>query len=148
MIVKNCQAVNSAGLIYFQRKININLKNNSMKKTKLKRLIAIQEKLHSIPKYEWVRTNNGEYIKKWNLTKNRIHKIESEILIAQSDELFFIKVEQALNDGWAGSLQETSNFTDLLEEARNGDAEACGMLKNVFKFNKNFKKETGVFANV
>lgn len=119
-----------------------------MKKTKLKRLIAIQEKLHSIPKYEWVRNNNGEYIKKWNLTKNRIHKIESEILIAQSDELFFIKVEQALNDGWAGSLQETSNFTDLLEEARNGDAEACGMLKNVFKPNPAFKKETARFANV
>lgn len=119
-----------------------------MKKTKLERLMSIQEKLHSIPKYEWVRNNNGKYIKKWNLTKNRIHKIESEILIAQSDELFFIKVEQALNDGWAGSLQETSNFTDLLEEARNGDAEASEMLKNVFKFNKDFKKQTGVFANV
>ena len=120
-----------------------------MKKTKLKRLIAIQEKLYLISKYKWVRNENNEYIKKSNLTlKNRIHKINSEIFVAQYDELFFIKVENALKNGWAGSTQETNNFTDLLLEARNGDAEACGMLKNVFKPNPAFKKETGVFANV
>lgn len=107
-----------------------------MKKTKLKRLTAIQKKLYN---------RNSD---KFQLTKNRIHKINSEIFVAQYDELFFVKVENALNNGWAGSLQETNNFTDLLIEARNGDAEASEMLKNVFKFNKNFKKQTGVFANV
>ena len=107
-----------------------------MKKTKLKRLIAIQEKLYN---------RNSD---KFQTTKNRIHKINSEIFVAQYDELFFVKVENALTNGWAGSLQETSNFTDLLEEARNGDAEACGMLKNVFKPNPAFKKETARFANV
>jgi hypothetical protein len=107
-----------------------------MKKTKLKRLIAIQEKLYN---------RNSD---KFQSTKNRIHKINSEIFVAQYDELFFVKVENALTNGWAGSLQETSNFTDILLEAKNGDAEACGMLKNVFKPNPAFKKETGVFANV
>ena len=107
-----------------------------MKKTKLKRLFAIQEKLYN---------RNSD---KFQSTKNRIHKINSEIFVAQYDELFFAKVENALTNGWAGSLQETSNFTDLLEEARNGDAEASEMLKNVFKPNPSFKKETGVFANV
>ena len=107
-----------------------------MKKTKLKRLIAIQEKLYN---------RNSD---KFQTTKNRIHKINSEIFVAQYDELFFAKVENALTNGWAGSLQETSNFTDLLLEARNGDAEACGMLKNVFKPNPAFKKETARFANV
>ena len=62
--------------------------------------------------------------------------------------LFFIKVENALKNGWAGSLQETNNFTDLLLEARNGDATASEMLKNVFKPNPAFKKETARFANV
>ena len=110
-----------------------------MKKTKIEKLYTIESKLYN--RYE---------NKKYQLTKARIHKIQIEILIAiaQADELFFIEVEQALKNGWAGSLQETSNFTDLLEEARNGDAEACGMLKNVFKPNPAFKKETGVFANV
>ena len=107
-----------------------------MKKTKLTRLFEIQEKLYN---------RNSD---KFQSTKNRIHKINSEIFVAQYDELFFVKVENALTNGWAGSLQETSNFTDLLLEARNGDAEASEMLKNVFKFNKDFKKETGVFANV
>ena len=107
-----------------------------MKKTKLKRLIAIQEKLYN---------RNSD---KFQSTKNRIHKINSEIFVAQYDELFFAKVENALTNGWAGSLQETNNFTDLLLEARNGDAEACGMLKNVFKPNPAFKKETGAFQNV
>ena len=108
-----------------------------MKKTKIEKLYTIESKLYN-------RYDN----KKYQLTKPRIHKIQIEILIAQSDELFFIEVEQALKNGWAGSLQETSNFTDLLEEARNGDAEACGMLKNVFKPNPAFKKETARFANV
>ena len=109
-----------------------------MKKTKIEKLYTIESKLYN--RYE---------NKKYQLTKARIHKIQIEILneIAQSDELFFIEIEQALTNGWAGSLQETSNFTDLLEEARNGDAEASEMLKNVFKFNKDFKKQTGVFAN-
>lgn len=107
-----------------------------MKKTKLKRLTAIQEKLYN---------RNSD---KFQSTKNRIHKINSEIFVAQYDELFFVKVENALKHGWAGSTQETNNFTDLLIEARNGDAEASEMLKNVFKFNKDFKKQTGVFANV
>ena len=107
-----------------------------MKKTKLKRLIAIQEKLYN---------RNSD---KFQSTKNRIHKINSEIFVAQYDELFFVKVENALTNGWAGSFQETSNFTDILEEARNGDAQASEMLKNVFKFNKDFKKETARFANV
>ena len=107
-----------------------------MKKTKLKRLIAIQEKLYN---------RNSD---KFQTTKNRIHKINSEIFVAQYDELFFAKVENALTNGWAGSLQETNNFTDLLEEARNGDAQASEMLKNVFKPNPAFKKETARFANV
>ena len=107
-----------------------------MKKTKLKRLIAIQEKLYK---------RNSD---KFKSTKKRIHKINSEIFVAQYDELFFKKIENALKNGWAGSTQETNNFTDLLIEARNGDAEASEMLKNVFKPNPAFKKETARFANV
>ena len=107
-----------------------------MKKTKLKRLFEIQEKLYN---------RNSD---KFQSTKNRIHKINSEIFVAQYDELFFVKVENALTNGWAGSLQETSNFTDILLEAKNGDATASEMLKNVFKPNPAFKKQTGVFANV
>ena len=108
-----------------------------MKKTKIQKLYTIESKLYN-------RYDN----KKYHLTKTRIHKIQIEILVAQADELFFIEVEEALKNGWAGSLQETSNFADIIEEARNGDAGACGMLRNVFKPNESFKKQTARFANV
>ena len=108
-----------------------------MKKTKLEKLYTIESKLYN-------RYDN----KKYHLTKTRIHKIQIEILVAVADELFFIEVEEALKKGWAGSLQETSNFADIIEEARNGDAGACVMLRNVFKPNEAFKKETARFKNV
>jgi hypothetical protein len=108
-----------------------------MKKTKIQKLYSIESKLYN-------RYDNKNY----RLTKERILKIQMEIIIAQADELFFIEVEEALKNGWAGSLQETSNFADLIEEARNGDAQACGMLRNVFKPNESFKKETARFKNV
>ena len=53
-----------------------------MKKTKIEKLYTIESKLYN--RYE---------NKKYQLTKARIHKIQIEILIAQSDELFFIEVE-------------------------------------------------------
>jgi hypothetical protein len=108
-----------------------------MKKTKIQKLYTIESKLYN-------RYNN----KKYHLTKERILKIQIEIIIAQADELFFIEVEEALKKGWTSSLEETSNFTDIIEEARNGDASACVMLRNVFNSNPSFKKETARFANV
>jgi hypothetical protein len=110
-----------------------------MKKTKIERLYSIESKLYN-------RYDNKNY----HLTKERILKVQIEILVAVAvaDELFFNEVEEALKNGWAGSLQETSNFADLIEEARNGDAGACGMLRNVYKPNDSFKKETARFKNV
>ena len=107
-----------------------------MKKTKLKRLTAIQKKLYN---------RNSD---KFQSTKNRIHKINSEIFVAQYDELFFKKVENALNNGWASNEQEQKYWFDLLFDARNGDEDALIELRAEFKYNDNFKKETARFANV
>jgi len=108
-----------------------------MKKTKINRLYSIESKLYN-------RYDNKIY----RLTKERILKIQMEIIIAQADELFFIEVEEALKEGWAGSTQEKNNFKDIIEEARYGDAGACISLRNVFKPNPAFKKETARFKNV
>lgn len=107
-----------------------------MKKTKLKRLTAIQEKLYN---------RNSD---KFKSTKKRIHKINSEIFVAQYDELFFVKVENALKNGWASNEQEQEYWFDLLFDARNGEDDALIELRAEFKFNDAFKKQTGVFANV
>ena len=110
-----------------------------MKKTKIEKLYTIESKLYN--RYE---------NKKYQLKKARIHKIQIqiEILIAQSDELFFIEVEQALKNGWAGSLQETIYWFEMLSEARDGNEDALIQLRAEFKFNDAFKKQTGAFQNV
>ena len=110
-----------------------------MKKTKIEKLYTIESKLYN-------RYDN----KKYQLTKPRIHKIQIEILIAQSDELFFIEVEAVLNDkskSWCGEL-ETQYWFAILGEARDGDKDCLQLLRDEFKPNPAFKKETARFANV
>ena len=46
------------------------------------------------------------------------------------------------------SQNEIDYFKNEISQAKNDDDEALELLKNEFKYNKNFKKETGVFANV
>ena len=108
-----------------------------MKKTKIEKLYTIESKLYN--RYE---------NKKYQLTKARIHKIQIEILIAQFDELFFIEVEQALKNDWAGSVQETIYWFEMLSEARDGDKDCLKLLRDEFKPNPAFKKQTARFANV
>jgi hypothetical protein len=107
-----------------------------MKKTKLERLYSIESKLYN-------RYDN----KKYHLTKERILKIQMEIIIAQADELFFIEVEQALKNGWCNE-HETNYWLAMLGEARDGDKDALISLRNEFKYNDSFKKETARFKNV
>ena len=66
----------------------------------------------------------------------------------ENKQIFLEKVKTALKNGWAGSTQEKNNFNELIQESESGDEEAFKMLENVFKFNKDFKKETGAFKNV
>jgi hypothetical protein len=108
-----------------------------MKKTKLEKLYTIESKLYN-------RYDN----KKYHLTKERILKIQMEIIIAQADELFFNEVEEALKNGWASNEEEKNYWLKLLTKARNGDKNALISLRNEFKFNDAFKKETSRFKNV
>jgi hypothetical protein len=108
-----------------------------MKKTKLEKLYTIESKLYN-------RYDN----KKYHLTKTRIHKIQIEILVAQADELFFIEVEEALNDGWASNEQEKQYWSNMLFDAKDGDEDSLILLRAEFKFNESFKKETSRFKNV
>ena len=108
-----------------------------MKKTKINRLYSIESKLYN-------RYDN----KKYHLTKERIHKIQIEILVAVADELFFNEVEEALKDGWASNEEEKNYWLRLLTKARNGDKNALISLRNEFKYNESFKKQTARFKNV
>jgi hypothetical protein len=108
-----------------------------MKKTKIQKLYTIESKLYN-------RYDN----KKYHLTKTRIHKIQIEILVAVADELFFNEVEEALKNGWASNEEEKNYWLRLLTKTRNGDKNALISLRNEFKYNESFKKETARFKNV
>jgi hypothetical protein len=107
-----------------------------MKKNKLQKLYTIEYKLYN-------RYDN----KKYHLTKTRIHKIQIEILVAVADELFFFEVEEALKKGWCNK-HETNYWLAMLGEARDGNKDALISLRNEFKYNESFKKETARFKNV
>jgi len=106
------------------------------KTTKINRLYSIESKLYN-------RYDN----KKYHLTKERILKVQIEILVAVADELFFNEVEEALKNGWCNE-HETNYWLAMLGEARDGDKDALISLRNEFKYNDSFKKETARFKNV
>jgi hypothetical protein len=106
-----------------------------MKKIKLKIVLKIKKILEN------------------QLTKmNKIsHNIQSDILLENAEkqkQIFLKKFEQALENGFASSPEEKSNYNDIIEEAKNGDNEAYLMLRNVPKYNESFKKETSIFKNI
>ena len=115
-----------------------------MKKTKIQKLYTIESKLYN-------RYDN----KKYHLTKERILKIQMEIIIAQADELFFNEVEEALKKGWDSNeeekdcwFNEKEHWLNMLFDAKHGDKDALTSLRNEFKYNESFKKQTARFKNV
>ena len=119
---------------------NINLKLKTMKKTKLEKARKLKENLEN-------RLNTN----KFELTSNkRLCKINKKIFELEGikrDELFYSKILQQLTPT-AYTQNEIEYYKNEIELARAGDDDAFHLLNNQFKFNKDFKKQTGVFANV
>ena len=81
-------------------------------------------------------------------TATRLFKINEKLFeINMSNEIFFSKIKKELTlDKY--SQNEIDYFKNEISHAKNDDDEALELLKNEFKYNCNFKKQTGVFANV
>lgn len=74
---------------------------------------------------------------------------QEEILIEkkETDQVFFQKIlEQLTLRNY--TQNEIDYYKEEIEEARNGNSDSYHLLRNNFKYNDGFKKETGVFANV
>lgn len=85
-----------------------------------------------------------------NTTAKRLIKIREKIFELEGikrDELFYSKILQQLTPT-SYTHNEIEYYKNEIELARAGDDDAFHLLNNQFKFNKDFKKETGVFANV
>ena len=111
-----------------------------MKKTKLEKARKLKENLEN-------RLNTN----KFELTSNkRLIKLNKRIFELEGikrDELFYSKILEKLTPT-AYTQNEIEYYKNEIELARAGDDDAFHLLNNQFKFNKDFKKETGVFANV
>lgn len=111
-----------------------------MKKTKLEKARKLKENLEN-------RLNTN----KFELTSNkRLIKINEKIFELEGikrDELFYSKILQQLTST-SYTHNEIEYYKNEIELARAGDDDAFHLLNNQFKFNKDFKKQTGVFANV
>jgi hypothetical protein len=95
-------------------------------------------------KVEKIRDSKAKEVEILNKYLWYIYKKIQEI---KDNEIFFKKVEEALENGWASNENEKNHWLELLAEAKNGE-ESLISLEAEFKFNNAFKKETGAFKNV
>jgi len=104
--------------------------------------------IHLKNERETVANIRDSKVKELEILNKYLWDIDKKIQEIKDIEIFLNEVEKALENGWAGSTQEKNNFKDIIKEVRDGDASACEMLRNVFKPNESFKKETARFKNV
>ena len=86
--------------------------------------------------------------KELEILNKYLYEIDLKIQKIEDNEIFFTKVQEALEKGWASNEQEKNHWFELLTEARNGNEESLILLRSEFKFNESFKKETSIFKNI
>ena len=87
-------------------------------------------------------------VKEVEILNKYLWDIDKKIQEIKDNEIFFTKVEKALEKSWSSNDEEKNYWLELLAEARNGNEGSLILLRSEFKFNESFKKETGVFKNV
>ena len=111
-----------------------------MKKTKLEKARKLKENLEN-------RLNTNKFESTSNKRLYKLNKRIFELEGIKRDELFYSKILQKLTPT-AYTQNEIEYYKNEIELARAGDDDAFHLLNNQFKFNKDFKKETGAFQNV
>jgi hypothetical protein len=85
--------------------------------------------------------------KELEILNKYLYDIDTKIQKIENNEIFFKKVEETLENGWASNDEEKNHWLELLTEARNGNEDFLILLRAEFKYNEFFKKETGAFQN-
>ena len=94
--------------------------------------------------------SNELFLKKYmkTITSSNCNILTIKSAQNTSNELFFIEVLKALNEGWASNENEKNYWVHLLISAKKNDKNALILLRAEFKYNEAFKKETAKFKNV
>jgi hypothetical protein len=104
--------------------------------------------IHLKTERETVATIRDSKAKELEILNKYLWDIDKKIQGIKDNEIFFTKVEEALEKGWASNEEEKNHWLELLTEAKNGNEDSLILLRVEFKFNDAFKKETGAFKNV
>jgi hypothetical protein len=86
-------------------------------------------------------------VKELEILNKYLWDIDKKIQGIENNEIFFTKVEEALEKGWASNENEKNHWLKILAGARNGNKGCLILLRSEFKYNESFKKETGTFKN-
>jgi len=87
-------------------------------------------------------------VKELEILHKYLWDIDKKIQGIKDNEIFFSKIQEALEIGWASNDDEKNHWLKLLTEARNGNEDSLILLRAEFKPNESFKKETARFKNV
>jgi len=110
--------------------------------------------IHLKNERETVASIRDSKAKELEILNKYLWDIDKKIQEIKDNEIFFTKVEEALENSlaklinWASNEDEKNHWLELLAEARNGNEDSLILLRAEFKFNDAFKKETGAFKNV
>jgi hypothetical protein len=86
--------------------------------------------------------------KELEILNKYIYDIDIKIQKIEDNEIFFTKIEEALEKGWASNEDQKNHWLELIAEAKDGNENSLILLRLEFKYNDAFKKETGAFKNV
>jgi hypothetical protein len=104
--------------------------------------------IHLKTERETVEKIRDSKAKELEILNKYIYDIDIKIQRIEDNEIFFTKVQEALDNGWASNENEKNHWLELLTEAKNGNEDSLILLRSEFKYNDAFKKETGAFKNV
>ncbi len=108
----------------------------------MKNLQNLKNERETVEKIRDSKTKELEILNKY------LFDIDRKIQGIKDNEIFFTKIEKALENGWASNEDEKNHWLELLTEAKDGNEDSLILLRAEFKPNESFKKETGGFKNV
>lgn len=86
-------------------------------------------------------------VKELEILNNYLWDIDKKIQEIKDNEIFFTKVEKALEKSWSSNEVEKNYWLELLTQAKDGNEDSLILLRAEFKLNESFKQKTGAFKN-
>jgi len=77
--------------------------------------------------------------KELEILNKYLYDIDAKIQGIEDNEIFFKKIQEAIENGWASNEVEKNHWPELLTEARNGNEDSLILLRAKFNEQLNLK---------